>query len=261
MKRTARWKHWIALAVILQFPTTAPVGAVDRDALWKKVNGACVPNQQEHSDPTPCDTVNISEGLDRGFAILKNNNPAKPYDYLLIPTRRIAGVEDESLSQPEAPNYFRAAWDARIYVSKRLAFPLSWDMVALAVNSSKDRSQDQLHIHIDCVRTEVRDFLHNAEETFDERWSQVKLPAANHPYFITKIARDSLDGINPYQLVAKRLPDASGQMGLETLVLIGAQFKDGNRGFYLLSSHHDGVGSAHGEDLLDPACELAKSSN
>jgi hypothetical protein len=46
-------------------------------------------------------------------------------------------------------------------------------------------------------------------------------------------------------------------MGLETLVVIGAVFADGSKGFYMLSRRAGVFSTAHGEDLLDPACALA----
>lgn len=260
MKRAAKLKSWIALAVILQFPPAARAWTIDREGLWKIVN-ACVLNEQQQANPAPCAAVNLTEGLDRGFVIFKDGSPTKPNGYLLIPTRHIVAGEEGLFLQSGSPNYFQYAWNYRDYVSRHLGAPLAWDMIGLAANSSHDRSQNQFHIHIDCVRPEVRDFLHSAKEISDGLWSRVDVPTANHPYFITKIPRDSLAGINPFKLVADGLPGASGDIGLQTLVLIGAQFQDGKQGFYLLSSHYDGPRSAHGEDLLDPGCQAAKSSD
>jgi CDP-diacylglycerol pyrophosphatase len=261
MKRAAKLKSWIALAVILQFPASACAWTIDRQELWKIVNGMCVPDEQQHSNPAPCVEVNLSEGLDRGFVILKDGSPTKPNGYLLIPTRHIVDGDEDFFLRSGSPNYFQYAWNYRDFVSQHLGARLAWDMIGLATNSSHDRSQNQFHIHIDCVRPAVRDFLHGATEISDGLWSRVEVPTANHPYFVTKIPRDSLEGINPFKLVADGLPGAGVDIGLQTLVLIGARFQDGKRGFYLLTSRYDGPRSAHGEDLLDPGCQAAKSSD
>jgi CDP-diacylglycerol pyrophosphatase len=229
----------------------------DPEALWKIVNGECVPDEREHGNPEPCVEVNISKGVDMGFAILKDNHPLKPHAYLLIPTRRITGIESAKVLAPGAPNYFGDAWAARSYLISLLKIPLVWDMVGLAVNSAADRSQNQLHIHIDCVRQDIRDTLRNQEDILDDQWSELKLAAPDHPYMAMKLKADSLESFNPFQLLADGISGATEHMGLETLVVAGAVFKDGKHGFYLLSSRHGGGASAHGEDLLDPSCRVA----
>jgi len=225
--------------------------------LWKTVNGECVPNQQVHSDPAPCSEVNVSKGVDSGFAVLKDGDPSKPHAYLLIPTLRIMGIESAAVLARGSPNYFDDAWASRSYLVNLLKAPIAWDMVGLAVNSAKDRTQDQLHIHIDCVRSDIRCTLRSKENVFDNLWSELKLPAPDHPYMTTKLATDSLEGSNPFRLLADGIAGAKDLMGLETLVVVGAVFKDGKRGFYLLSSRHGASVSARGEDLLDPDCQLA----
>jgi hypothetical protein len=74
---------------------------------------------------------------------------------------------------------------------------------------------------------------------------------------IMKIDGEDLHDTNPFLLLAKGIPDSKEHLNLETLVLIGAEFKDGKPGFYLLSSRHTDEFRAHGEDLLDPLCKLA----
>jgi CDP-diacylglycerol pyrophosphatase len=74
---------------------------------------------------------------------------------------------------------------------------------------------------------------------------------------VMKIEGEDLHDKNPFQLLAQGIPDVKEHLDLETLVLIGAEFKDGKPGFYLLSSAHTDEFRAHGEDLLDPLCKLA----
>ena len=94
----------------------------------------------------PCLDVNVSEGNERGYAILRP--PFAASDLILAPTRKIVGVEDPSLQASDAPNYFEDAWNAHRLLQDALQKPVARDEIVLAVNSRQARTQDQLHIHI-----------------------------------------------------------------------------------------------------------------
>jgi CDP-diacylglycerol pyrophosphatase len=74
-----------------------PAGAraADPSALWKIVNGKCVPHEQAADDPSPCAAVDVAGGVDKGFAVLKDMNGVA--QFLLIPTARIGGIEDPAI--------------------------------------------------------------------------------------------------------------------------------------------------------------------
>jgi CDP-diacylglycerol pyrophosphatase len=84
----------LVASALIPAPFVANAGS---DNLWRIVNSECVPNQKEHGNPAPCSDVNISKGVDSGFAVLKDNAPSKPHAYLLIPTRRITGIESAAV--------------------------------------------------------------------------------------------------------------------------------------------------------------------
>lgn len=252
-----RTTAFVVLALVA-FPLAAKA---DRDALWNLVERGCVPDQQEHGNPAPCAQVDLSAGAEGGFVVLKDNDRWKPHAFLLIPTKRLPGIESPELLAAGAPNYFQHAWAARAHLMSLLKLELAWDMVGLAVNSAADRTQDQLHIHIDCIRPEIRDALRGNEDAINDQWSELNLPAPDHPYMAIKLAADSLGESDPFQLLADGNLDAKDQMGLETLALVGAVFKNGTRGFYALSSRHVAGMPATSEDLLDPTCALAGTAN
>ena len=114
-----------------------------RNALWQVVR-LCAFDQTTTGSPRPCLEVDLSGGPDNGFAVLRP--PVGEPDTILTPTRRITGLEDPRLEADDTPNYFALAWSARRW----LAAPAD-DRVALAINSSLSRSQDQLHIHLGCI--------------------------------------------------------------------------------------------------------------
>src|SRR6185437_7908397 len=121
---------------------------------WQIVHDKCVPDMQENYEPKPCSFVNLDSGVDRGYAVLKDI--VGDTQYLLIPTIKISGIESPELLVPGWPNYFAFAWQMRAYTERALGHSLDRDAVALAVNSIYGRSQNQLHIHIDCINPEVR---------------------------------------------------------------------------------------------------------
>ena len=228
-----------------------------RDALWQIVSTMCVPDQTQHRDPKPCSEVNLREGDDHGFAILKDIRGET--QFLLIPTARISGMESPAVLAPNAANYFAEAWEARSYVSAALHQNLPPDDISLAINSLASRSQDQLHIHIDCVRTEVYDVLHAAQGAFSNEWKILPHPLLGHPYKAMWLAGEHLGGNNPFKLLAA-VPGARQNMGDYTLVVVGLTRTDGAKGFVLLEDqvNREAHDLASGEELQDHACRIGR---
>ncbi|HEY1736261.1 MAG TPA: CDP-diacylglycerol diphosphatase [Methylovirgula sp.] len=231
----------------------------NRNALWTIVHDKCVPDEMQHRDPAPCARVELSNGEDKGYAILKDIRGAA--QHLLIPTRRIPGIESADLLAPDAPNYWKEAWDNRNFLSARLKQNLAWDKTGLAVNSAHARGQDQLHIHIDCVLPDVRDALkaHIGDITSD--WKQLSFDLEGLTYFARRLAASDLARQNPFTLVAKGVPDMVERMGEESVALIGVSFPEGEDGFVLLAGKVDPktLDRMHSEILLDHKCAVARS--
>lgn len=229
-----------------------------RDALWQVVSMMCVPDQTQNHDPKPCTEVHLQDGTARGFAILKDLRGET--QFLLIPTARITGIESPQLLAPDAVNYFAAAWEARSDVFAALHHDLPPDDISLAVNSEKSRSQDQLHIHIDCVRPEVSEELRTDAAQIGGDWAPLARPLVGHSYLAMWVRGDDLGSNNPFKLLAEKVPGASEDMGDRTLVVVGLTRPDGTHGFVLLEDqvdreHHD---LASGEDLQDHACKIGR---
>ena len=245
------------IAIALLAGLTPSAGHADPSALWNIVSGKCVPNQQVHHEPAPCTEVDLSEGLDRGHALLKDIRGIA--QYLLIPTARVTGIEDPLLLAPHAPNYWAPAWDARYLVEGRLQQTLPRDGFALAINSAYGRTQNQLHIHIDCIRPDVRDTLGANLTAVGPHWAPFPVKLAGSQYQAIRIDHETLDDVDPFRLLADGNPAAAGDMGRHTLVLVGEKFADGTLGFVLL----DGEASVlppdpgSGERLEDHECAIA----
>jgi len=253
------WSRF-ALAVFATFVVAAPIvatRAADRLALWRIVHEKCVPDEETNASPTPCETVDLSAGEDKGVAVLKDINGVA--QFLAIPTRRVEGIESPIILEPGAPNYWRAAWAARSAMEKRLGKPVPREAVGLAINSSVGRSQDQLHIHVDCVAPATSTALAAHLSELTNEWRPLSFDLAGHRYVARRLDSADLSDADPFRLLADGDGGAREHMGLETLVAIGAHFSDRD-GFILLADRADPAAGdmAHGEDLLDHSCAIVK---
>ncbi len=217
-------RYVTSLAALLAtfIAATAPARA-DADVLWRIVHDQCVPEQLRNLDPTPCAEVDVSAGEDRGYAVVKDSDGVR--QYLLIPTARITGIEDPALREPGAPNYFALAWRARSYTEAQAGGALPRDWISLAVNSIGARTQNQLHIHIDCLRADVHEALRGFAAPVGSGWSPLPVPLAGHHYEVRAIG--DLDTVNPFALDPEPDPE------LSTLVVVGAGTEE-HPGFLVL---------------------------
>jgi CDP-diacylglycerol pyrophosphatase len=239
----------VACAVVLAVIGVAQAG--DREALWKIVHELCVVHEIEIQSPAPCTEVDLTGGEEAGSAILKDISGKT--QYLLVPTRRLIGIEDPLVGTPALPNYWRAAWAARRLVSQRAQKELPRNAIGMAINAAGSRSQDQLHIHIDCIRPDVRKAPLDPADEITTEWADLPVDLAGRTYRARRI-----DGAepepDPFVLLAKDAQALGVPMRDETLAVVGESRQDGKDGFILLAA---AGGRAHAEDLLDHSCALA----
>ena len=214
------------------------------DIIWGIVHNKCVPSAEAGTGPGECAKVDLAGH----GAVLKDRDGA--YQYLLIPTDRVTGIEDTQVLAPNAPNWFAEAWDARGFFEQTVGHDVPRDAISLAINSVHARSQNQLHIHIDCLTPAVRDAL------------RANPPSANWEIYPAKLSGDTyyarrLEGAdlrdNPFPLVADAITGARAAMGDQTFAVVGATYPTGP-GFALLAQAPGGSG--HAEALQDQACKI-----
>jgi len=222
---------------------------VPRDQLRRIVQQQCVPDWLKARDPGPCVSVTLPgsrAGAD-GYAVLADIKGGA--HYLLIPIASIGGIESPQLRAPDAFNYLAAAWTERRVLVRSVGHAVPRDAVGLAVNSMRARSQDQLHIHISCVRPAVRSALIAAESRIGASWSSMTLRGSR--YHALRIMGRTLRR-NPFALLADGVPGAAQEMGHFTMLVAGIEFREGP-GFIVLA----GSSVPGAELLLDPSCALA----
>jgi CDP-diacylglycerol pyrophosphatase len=222
----------------------AAASCANRDALREIVQDQCLPHWREQHSAAPCVEVHLDDAAhaERGYAVLTDRKGGA--HFLLIPTRTISGIESPTLEEPGAPSYFQAAWQAREQLNGAIGRQIPARLIGLAVNPPHARGQDQLHIHIECLRPDVYETLARQATHVSSSWSPVTLGGAS--YWVRSIS-GNLDVDDPFKVLASHPPQADRGMSDYTLVVAGASSED--RGFIMLAS-----ASAAGELLLDSTC-------
>lgn len=248
----ARIRLLLAPLLFLLLALAAPAAHADPDALWKIVHRNCVPAAEAGKGSGICARVDPAAG----WALLKDNSPEKPQQYLLIPTARVTGIEDKAVLAPHAPDWFADAWAARDLVAQRLGRKFGRSWVILAINSPTARTQEQLHIHVGCVRPGVRAALATRAGMPVDVWSAPDFLYGQHPYRVMRALGRELVRPTPFQRLAE-LPTARADMGGYSLAVVGARFGT-EPGFYLLATaaNPEHGNPAGAEELMAPACEL-----
>jgi CDP-diacylglycerol pyrophosphatase len=247
------------LAVVAVVTVSAGFAAyameLHRMVLWQVVR-ACVADYKLTGTPFPCLEVNLTGGEERGTVVLR---APLSEDTVLAPTRRITGIEDPFLRSPEAPNYFDAAWRARTFLKEEDGQAPERDAIALFVNSSIVRTQDQLHIHVGCLFPYARRRLAAAApEVPMGEWAQIGPVVPHTMFWAYRIPGTDLGSVNPFRLAAEVVAGKTKDPGDLTVVVVGVRV-EGDDQFLILASYSNAphawwpVGA---ENLLD-SCRFA----
>jgi CDP-diacylglycerol pyrophosphatase len=268
--RSAKYGFVLAallLALIFTLAIVMRQQTAHADALWKIVHGLCVPDMQTKENPSPCVSVDLAEGKAGGVAIMKDAKGNT--QYLVIPTEKITGIESPAILEPQAANYFSDAWAATNLVDQRLHRALGRTDFAIAINSVSGRSQNQFHIHVDCIQPAVKSALQQVGPAIRTTWQELPVKLSGHEYRAMWLPGAQLGPRNPFRLLADSLPNPAQEMGGHTLVLTGAE-RSGQTGFFLLDGKAPGfavvlspwlkLGFGSGEELEDHQCLVANNS-
>lgn len=244
------------LAAVLLLGGVARAG--NPDALWQILHGKCAPDLAAHGNPSPCAEVAYPRGEASGYVVFKDRNGAA--QFLLMPTAKITGIEDPAILAPNATNYWQAAWRARAFMLARIGHDLPRDAIALAINSPYGRTQNQLHIHIDCLDIGVRDVLRAQADAIGTAWAALPVRLAGHRYRARRVDDSDFARTDPFRLLAADPPVGAAGLGRHTLVAVGWRFAGGADGFLLLDDEYDPLSGdfASGEELQDHACAVAR---
>jgi CDP-diacylglycerol pyrophosphatase len=238
----------LASCITANTPLPPPPMHANGQVLWRITHEQCVPDQRDHNSPAPCALVSLKDG----YVVLKDQRGIA--QHLLMPTAKITGIEDPQLLQPGAANYFAEAWRERHVVGDRLGRPVADPLLSVAVNSAYGRSQDQLHLHIDCVEATVAAALR--DESHGPTWTDRAIRLKGHVYRVHWLRSDALLTTDPFKWLADTVPGAKQQMGVWTLAVVGGTDRRGQPGAYLLADRANPLAGDPGssEELQDHSC-------
>jgi len=228
----------------------ALTGCASRDLLRQVTTGLCVPNARLIGLAAPCRQV----VEDPGFAVLRA--PGERQHFILVPLRPLRGLESPALWQPGQPNWFGPAWRQRWYLSAWGRAPVADERIALALNAPSGRSQDQLHVHLACLRPEVREQLWRLAPALDDHWRALPKALAGSRYQARRLSETQLLATNFFQALASQPPYPLPDPRL-SLAVVALPSRDASRQFLLLAgragSQPGDQGSA--ERLLAADCQ------
>jgi CDP-diacylglycerol pyrophosphatase len=230
----------VALLVAAIIVASVAAGSLARGALWPVVQ-SCIFTYKLTGSSFPCLEVNVA----RGYVVLRP--PLGIEDDILVPTKEIAGIEDPVLLATGAPNYFDDAWQVRNILGGSPSRPLDRSNVALAVNSARNRTQDQLHIHLGCVPPRIKKEIQEVLPALPPmRWQRLDRPLGGVAFWAFRIDQKSLADVNPFRLVSTFFPPKE----LRTVSLFVAGTETNISGGFVIFATTNGLL----DGLLDKSC-------
>lgn len=215
--------------------------------LWQIVNERCVPQQQRSGTPAPCLQVNLTQR----YTVFNDANG--PLHTLLIPTDKITGIESTELLDSATENYFQHGWDTRYFLQQKSTFPIPERYLALAVNSRYGRTQNQLHLHLACLKPEVYQAIFQQNRNIDYyHWKVLNTPLSGRRYLAIKVAGTA----NPFIALEQYLQVEGDSMDNYGLARVVAD----NGEAILLATRVQLLALTLGtaEELLDFDCKVAQ---
>ena len=245
-----KWKWLLGTAVFLVccVATGAWIFRPDPDALFKLMNDNCLSSEAGREPRQPC--VVIDRG--HGFAVLKDRKGSD--HFLLLPTQRMRGIEDGALLGAAAINYFEYAWEARGLLSNGKAQHIPDASIALAVNSEGGRTQNQLHIHLSCLKPDIQQRLREVGPLVGRDWHLLPESLEGHVYYARRVDAEAFGRDGAFRMLATGIEGAADNMG--EFGLAATSFGDGS--MLLLATRRDlsTLNFASPEELQDTDCSV-----
>lgn len=181
--------------IVILFVLYYLYGRGNTNALWEIVSQQCVPNQEQNEKPDPCIKVDLQER----YVLFKDSKG--PFHDLVMPTYKISGIESPELQTENVTPYFSKAWSERNHLEGEIGKPIKDKYISLAVNSKYGRSQDQLHIHVSCLKKEVSDLLESEKGSIGPEWKTFPKEIMGHNYLVKRLQGNDLEKEEPFKLL------------------------------------------------------------
>ena len=116
-----------------------------------------------------------------------------------------------------------------------------------------------MHIHLSCVRDDLRGRLLASQSQIGESWSLLEGGWVGHALWVRRFIAEDLSGIDPFGDVAAHVPNARDSMDRFGIAVVPFRFSGGHNGFVLIADPVDlalgGLGSAE-RDVQDHDCAV-----
>ncbi|WP_417763432.1 CDP-diacylglycerol diphosphatase [Shewanella sp.] len=224
----------------------APANPHNPDALWQLISQRCVVGMEQQSNPAPCTKVDEAQG----YVTLKDRNG--PLQYLVMPVAKITGTESPALLAANAPKFFALAWDERHLLAEKYGQPIADSALSLAINSEYGRTQNQMHIHISCLRTDIRSALNTLAPQLTDQWQNVELDGSD--YQIRSLSESELHAESSFKRIARELGVEQDDMGKYGVAL--TTLPDNRLALLALRASWFGLEKASPELLQDHSCSI-----
>lgn len=239
-------KHFNILALIMA-GFIFSVFAADRNILWDKVHNQCAVNYTDNGLYAPCTLVDKNNG----YVFYKVDYDK--YQYLLMPLKKITGVEDPQLLDTDLPRYLWMAWWGRDLVAEKTGRTVKERDISITINPINSRSQDQLHLHISCLAQPVRAAL-DSVASWSSRWAEFPQPLQGNSYYYRKITLDELEHKNLFKEINDYVVASGKEMQYTTIALLNLDTDH----FLLLTASGESAKGIAAETLQDHACAVAE---
>lgn len=217
-----------------------------REALFVVVQG-CIAAETITGMPFPCAVLDRGTVTGLGTAVLRQ--PLTATHAILVPLAAVRGIEAPLLQGEAGLAYWNAALKARAVVVAASGGVVAADAVGLAVNSAGGRSQDQLHIHLDCVQPSLWIALRDWLPPDGAGWRLVPTPIDDARYLARWISAQDMARFNPFAAVAAI---ADWRTDLRNVSFAAIELSAAEGGGWVVLAQHAGASSA--EHVLDPFC-------
>lgn len=224
----------------------APSSSHNPDALWQLISQRCVVGMEQDGNPAPCTKVDEA----KGYVTLKDRNG--PLQYLVMPVTKITGTESPALLKANAPKFFAMSWDERHLLAEKYGRPINDSALSLAINSAYGRTQNQMHIHISCLRPDIRTALDDLAPKLTNQWQAFSFD--NSDYQIRTLSDAELHAESSFKRIARELQIDPEDMGKYGLAL--ATLADGRLVLLALRASWFGLEKASPELLQDHSCAI-----
>ncbi|MDI9223456.1 CDP-diacylglycerol diphosphatase [Pantoea sp. EA-12] len=245
-RRTLKLLTVLLLLLIVGLIVSAFHFQKNSNALWQIISEKCVPNMAKSGNPAPCQQVNTTQG----YVTLKDLNG--PLQFLLMPIEKITGMESPIILEPTTPNLFAAAWQQRSLLANKRGAPIADSALSLAINAQYGRTQNQLHIHISCLRPDIRQQLDSMTARLNQQWQSATL--RKHHYLIRTLSTAELAQQSAFIRLAEEVPNARSEMGKFGLALVA--LPDGRLALLALERNWLKLNSGSAEELQDHQCQI-----